>query len=469
MDKRLAYGIPAVAVVAILITVAVLNVDSLTGGEEKLILIEFDTSRAGQHVRELIKNGPRMSGSTSEHLGAEYIANQFEDAGLQDVHIEQFTVPMFEVRWASVMLIPYMGPFYNIPRTGILPPEVVSFVHMKDFVLQGYSGSLNWNNFRDDLEVVNIGNGSDIGSYEASSGRICFVEQNADTPPNAELYFYAYEAGARAIILQNVWRGEGIGYLPMFKSNQNPLNYDRYPDIPFFMVSKAMGDEILDRAPEYKVRIDFDVFIGNMPIDVVVGDIKGTRNPDEYVIFGAHHDTCYNTVGVVDNTVGPATLIEIARGMHGYEPDTTIRFCTFGGEEEGLYGSIEYYKAHSGEFADNVDLYINFDMAHVDPDTNRFTITTTQNSTIPLLEDLRDELVESEPALNRYEINIVYDDMMWAASDHWPFTSHGHQAMGGWGSGCEEYHTYADDLTHLNHESLQIGGRILGSYAVMTA
>ena len=105
MDKRLAYGIPAVLVVLLLVTILVFNVDSITGSDRNIIIIDFDHERAGQHVKELVKNGPRMSGTQEELLGAQYIAGQFEDAGLSDVHLEPFSVPMFEVMRAEIDLV----------------------------------------------------------------------------------------------------------------------------------------------------------------------------------------------------------------------------------------------------------------------------------------------------------------------------------------------------------------------------
>ncbi len=467
MDRRILIGIPAAIIALALVSVVVINADSLLGSDDgSVFLIDFDHQMAGNHVKELVKWGPRMTGSEAELKGAEYIAAQFQDAGLEDVHIEEFQVPMFEVVDAKVSLVEYYNRL-KIPRP---MGNEVAFEHIKDFVLQGYSGSLNWGDFRDDMNVALIGNGTDPESFTDARGKVCFVQQTADTPGNSDLYFHAYQAGALAIVLQNTWRGKELGYLPMFKTNQNPVNYDQYPDIPFFMVSKDMGDQILDRTNDlgYKLRIDFDVRIGTYPCRVVVGDLKG-KSDDGMIIFGAHHDTCYNTIGAVDNTVGPATLIEIARGMAGHTPDSTIRFTTYGGEEEGLFGSTEYYNAHEADFQKNVDLYINFDMAHVDPDTNSFTITTTINSSISRLKDIKKELLKAEPGLEEYEIDVIYDDMKWAASDHWAYVNDGHDAMGGWGSGCIEYHTYKDDLSHLNAESLQIGGRILGSYALMAA
>ncbi len=465
MNRKLLIGGISAGVALLLVGVIVFNASSLIGGdEETIIIIDFDHQLAGNHVKELVKWGPRMTGSQEELNGAEYIAAQFEDAGLEDVHIEEFQVPMFEIKRAEVSLVEYR-PILDVPKP---LGNTIRFEHITEFVLQGYSGSLNWRNFRDDLDVVNIGNGTDPGTYSQSRGKVCLVEQTGDTPPNAELYFMAFEAGASAIILQNTWRGESLGYLPMFKSNQNPVEYENYPDIPFFMVSKGMGDEILDSTSgDYKLRIDFNVVIDSYPCRVVVGDIKGSS--DDMLMFTAHHDTCYNTIGAIDNTVGPASLIEIARSLSKYDLKKTVRFATFGGEEEGLYGSKEYQKAHAAELGEDLEMVLNFDMAHTDLEAMSVAMVTDCNKTLSKLENIKSEYLREEPSMGKYNIGLHYGEFDIGYSDYWPFTEAGSNAIAAWGAGCEEYHTYLDNLEHLNAESLEIEGRILGSYALMAA
>jgi len=156
--------------------------------------------------------------------------------------------------------------------------------------------------------------------------------------------------------------------------------------------------------------------------------------------------------------------------MAKYNPKYTIRFCTWGGEEEGLYGSTAYFAAHEGELVGKMKLYSNFDMSHTDINRkSSFTVTTSMNSSIDLFEKIRDKIVDSTPELDKYNIGIVWDDGLWAGSDQWPFASHGADVTNAWGGGCYEYHTYLDDITHLNEESLQIGARIVGSYVLTEA
>jgi hypothetical protein len=466
MNKKslLAILIVVIVIGAVAATVVVTN---FAQDEENLIIIGFDPAAARENVEQLISNGPRMTGSDAELQGAQYIISKFEEAGLENCHIEEFPHDLFEVQRAEVSMVPY-GPGMRVPNP---LGSSITFTHFEDFVLQGFSGSYNWNDFRDDMVVTVIGNGTDPSSYSSASGRACLIEADETTPGNPEVYKNAYDAGAEAIILQNLRAGEDIGYPPFFKSNQAYEDWSgTFPEIPFFMVSKDAGNTIIQSRSTSKLRMNFDVEIGPMNVRVAVGEIPGSSKSDEMYVVGGHHDTCYNTDGVVDNTVGPALIIEMATQMAKYNPKYTIRFCTFGGEEEGLYGSMAYFNAHRDELIENVKLYSNFDMSHTDiTRTNNFVVISSDNSSVKTMKRIRDKMVDSTPGLDKYNILVEYHDSMWAASDHWPFVSNGLDVTNSFGGGSLEYHTYLDDISHLNEESLQIGARIVGSYIINEA
>jgi len=464
MEKKKVFIAVGVVILLVIVgTIAGVTISkTIFPNEEDLIIMDFDPMAARGHVNNLIANGPRMSGSTAERQGAEYTISQFEAAGLQNCHVETYSVNMFEIYTAEVSLVGY-GPLMNIPNPML---EIQTFEHKEDFVLQGYSGSYEWTDLRDDMEIALVGNGSDPDAFNAARGKAALVEAIKGSPGNPALYTHAYESGATALILQNLWRGEEIGFPPMFKSNQAFEDWGgTYPEIPFFMVSKAVGDVFIERMDNSKLRLNFDVYKGPMDILAAVGEIPGTSGTDDLYIIGGHHDTCYNTLGVIDNTVGPAIIIEMATQMAKYKPKYTIRFVTFGGEEEGLYGSTAYFDAHAAEFEGNLKWFHNFDMSHTNIQrTNNFVVTTSDNSTIAMYEDIRDKMVKSTPELEKYSIKVSWDDGKWAGSDQWPFASHDYDVTNAWGGGCWEYHTYKDDIDQLNEESLQIGARMVGSY-----
>ena len=74
--------------------------------------------------------------------------------------------------------------------------------------------------------------------------------------------------------------------------------------------------------------------------------IRGTEEPDRYVLLGNHRDAW--TYGAVDPNSGTAALLDIARRFallmqSGWRPRRTIVLCSWDAEEFGMVG---YLVAH---------------------------------------------------------------------------------------------------------------------------
>jgi Zn-dependent M28 family amino/carboxypeptidase len=91
----------------------------------------------------------------------------------------------------------------------------------------------------------------------------------------------------------------------------------------------------------------------NVQVPNVVAEIPGSAQPDEVVIVGGHLDSWQPGTGAQDNGTGAASVIEAARAIMALHrpPRRTVRFILFGGEEEGLLGSLAYAKQHAGEMS----------------------------------------------------------------------------------------------------------------------
>lgn len=102
----------------------------------------------------------------------------------------------------------------------------------------------------------------------------------------------------------------------------------------------------------------------------VLGKIVG-KNPNEYVIVGAHYDhlgidpmldgdQIYN--GADDNASGVSAVLQIARAFlaTGQQPERTVIFAFWDGEEKGLLGSKHFVQSFPE--IDRVKGYLNFDM-----------------------------------------------------------------------------------------------------------
>jgi hypothetical protein len=83
-----------------------------------------------------------------------------------------------------------------------------------------------------------------------------------------------------------------------------------------------------------------------------VGDMPGAQFPEDSLVLGAHHDTTPDSVGANDNAAGVAVLLETVRLLSGVRdefnvhPKRTLRFASFGGEEQGLQGSTAFVERH---------------------------------------------------------------------------------------------------------------------------
>ena len=103
----------------------------------------------------------------------------------------------------------------------------------------------------------------------------------------------------------------------------------------------------------------------------VVGEIRGTAKADEVVMVGGHFDSWQGGTGATDNGTGSAVAMEAVRILASlHKPMArTVRVALWGGEEEGLYGSLAYVQQHfaprdtmkkTPEY-DNLDVYFNDD------------------------------------------------------------------------------------------------------------
>lgn len=97
-----------------------------------------------------------------------------------------------------------------------------------------------------------------------------------------------------------------------------------------------------------------------------VGIIKGSKNPENYIIVTAHYDhlgirngAIYN--GADDNASGTAALFALAKAFKKDRPLNSLIFVACDGEEEGDQGS-KYFVANLPVKKESVLLNINMDM-----------------------------------------------------------------------------------------------------------
>jgi aminopeptidase YwaD len=367
---------------------------------------------------------------------------------------------------------------------GLVPTptkELVEFRHKSEFAVGAYSGSRAYNRWTDDLEIVDVGNGTDSSPQWASvNGKAALVTNDAGLG-NTHLYLTAWANGAKACVIHNMVMDAQIGYPAISysmdavdsKGHTIPLpdNYSgNGPDIPCLMVSKSAGDTIKSGiAAQSRLRMDIEVSIGKRPVRVVVGDRKGYSQPDKIIMVGGHHDSVYLGPGAVDNAAGAAATIGLAREIGKLHPAKTIRFATFGGEEEGLLGSYEYYKAYGDRLKGKMEIMLNLDMPNIDRARgNVLPIVVSDPRYLGTLNEIRAEAYAELPQLASYQVQISHGSLN-SSSDMATFGLEGYRVASCWGSGSYEYHTPKDTAERINPESFLVVGAVYGSFALYLA
>jgi len=110
---------------------------------------------------------------------------------------------------------------------------------------------------------------------------------------------------------------------------------------------------VLKRGIAVKVEVEVRNRIGDRVEQAmnIVGEIPGTDPRGEVVMVGAHFDTWHASPNASDNTSGVAVAMEAMRILKvlGVKPRRTIRIALWAGEEQGLFGSRAYVRAHFGD------------------------------------------------------------------------------------------------------------------------
>ena len=81
--------------------------------------------------------------------------------------------------------------------------------------------------------------------------------------------------------------------------------------------------------------------LGEVPVHNVIGMIRGSELPDEYVVLSAHYDSWEGGSGATDNGTGSLLMLETMRILKQVYPNPkrTIMIGLWNGEEQGLNGS----------------------------------------------------------------------------------------------------------------------------------
>ncbi len=93
----------------------------------------------------------------------------------------------------------------------------------------------------------------------------------------------------------------------------------------------------------------------------VICTVQGTSRPEEVIVVGAHYDSVRVSCGMHDDLAGTAVAWELMRHFADHPASRTIKFIAFGGEEEGLLGSIHFVE-NNPDLLKRVKMLVNLDV-----------------------------------------------------------------------------------------------------------
>jgi len=312
--------------------------------------------------------GPRLTNSTNMRRAEEWAVAKFQSYGLSNVHKEAFdfgrgwdllgsSVRMVSPREVQLTAIPVA---WSPPTNGTLRAPIIVAPMEKKEQFAAYHGKLAGKIVLTSLP----GEGSEPG--EAPFKRLSNDELSkldkydqprfdpADTERTLKRVRFAHEvdeflasegAVARAKIAYRDGKlVSGEGY------DHQVGNTDKLPTVEI-AAEDYRGLARLARTgapPVLEVRVDARFLDDDTHAHNIIADIPGTDPKAGYVMAGAHFDSWIAGDGAADNGAGSVTVMEAARILRqlGVRPKRTIRFVLWEGEEQGLFGSINYVQQH---------------------------------------------------------------------------------------------------------------------------
>ncbi len=282
--------------------------------------------------------GGRLTGSPAYVKSAEWAAAKFRSYGIENVRLEPFTIPACWQRGTAsgAMLSPLSRPLY-----------VASL---------GWAPSTPAGGVRGSVVVVADVSPEALKSREGElGGKIVFLD-------TSKIYAEGYgKALAKMDAAWHVFQKAGVlAVLMPDREKSNVLNaHDGSwgaKALPLPMAQLGMEDAKLIQRELERGPVNVELTIenkmsGETTVNNVVGEIRGSERPDEWILIGAHLDSWDFGTGAQDNGTGAISVLEVGRAVMtlGRAPRRSVRLALWGGEEQGLLGSYAYTQIHKSE------------------------------------------------------------------------------------------------------------------------
>lgn len=151
------------------------------------------------------------------------------------------------------------------------------------------------------------------------------------------------------------------------RKNLMNITFDSLPDLPDIKLDEEQYDiiaKMTDRKEDFMLEFDIrnHFKMGPVKFHNIIGVIKGSEFPDEYVLIGGHLDAYDVATGAIDCGTGATVALEAARLISeaGGKPKRSIMFCLWAAEEFLIIGS-KYFVESQPELLPKISNYFNRD------------------------------------------------------------------------------------------------------------
>ncbi|GAB2523813.1 M20/M25/M40 family metallo-hydrolase [Lysobacter humi (ex Lee et al. 2017)] len=287
--------------------------------------------------------GPRLAGSEADARAVEWAKAKFRELGYDRVWTQPVTFLKWERRGESAAVLgrnaqPLALSALGGSPGGTVEAEIVRFPDLAALEAAP-AGSLTGKIAYVDFPMARAQDGSGYGAASR-------IRSRGPT--------MAATKGAAGFLMRSA--GTDSHRMPHTGITRFDDGVTPIPAAALSVPDALQLSRLLAMAPQ-RVRMALDCgWTGTATSYNVIGEIRGTRHPDEVVVIGGHLDSWDLGTGAVDDGAGIG--ITMAAGALVKRivkaPERTIRVIAFANEEQGLHGGRVYAESQKGAIAKNV-------------------------------------------------------------------------------------------------------------------
>ena len=287
--------------------------------------------------------GPRLSGSLNAERSVKWTKKTLESIGLDSIWLQPVMVPKWvrgNFEYAFIESSPgntinvnvcALGGSIPTPSSGIKSNviEVKSFKELESLGKKNIKNKIVFFNRPMQKELIN--------TFESYSNA---VNQRYDGARIASKY------GALAVIVRSLTlKNDYVPHTGVMSYGNIPIK-SRIPAMAISTNDADLLSSLLNLNPNLKFFMKQNC--RNFP-DVlsynVIGEIKGSKKPNDIILIGAHLDSWDLGDGSHDDGAGVVQCMDVLRILKkiNYKFNRTLRVVLFMNEENGQKGAIEYF------------------------------------------------------------------------------------------------------------------------------